>query len=318
MTFGGYNTGYGEAIVADKVVLDYSLARPTDAQLKAASTDVVSRYLSVVNSLTTKKIIWQQEYDHLINDLGIGVHLNYEWYEGRMSEGNASGQIDGTTALSQAKALGYPKGLPITFSDDTSGTSLTDIYDYLTGVKTGLSGFYRVGYYGPRTKLDSVLTSGHAVFGWQPTAWSGGLISDKAHLYQKFGGAPISGTDLNVVLREPPFDWYAGGDNVTQTDSFTPAALEQLRNYLMTADKIPTGNAANPTAAQQSFITSTDSVAKATLAAVKGLPTAAAIAAAVVAALPANPGGGATPAEVKQAVLDALTGAPLIPSVPAP
>ena len=310
MTFGGYNTGYGEAIVADKVVLDYSLARPTDAQLKAASTDVVSRYLSVVNSLTTKKIIWQAEYDHLINDLGIGVHLNYEWYEGRMSEGNAAGQIDGTTALTQAKALGYPQGLPITFSDDTSGTSLTDIYDYLTGVKTGLSGYYRVGYYGPRVKLDSVLTSGHAVFGWQPTAWSGGLISDKAHLYQYFGGAPISGTDLNKVLREPPFDWYAGGD----------MALTQADVDLIWAKKIQSEIDTTKTYSASFMLASTNKDANDAEKAAKAIvvPTADQIATAVVAKLPANPGGGPTLAEITQAFVDVQNSTTLAATVPAP
>src|SRR4249919_3742709 len=212
--------------MADAVWLDYSLARPTDAQLLAAKTFGVCRYLSFVNSLTTRKIIWQAEYDHLLG-LCIAIHLNYEWYEGRMAEGNAAGQVDGTTALTQANALGYPRGLPITFSDDTSGTPLAAIRDYLNGVKTGLSGYYKVGYYGPINKLDSVLGSGHAVFGWQPTAWSGGVTSSKAHLFQYFGGAPISGTDLNKVLREPSFAWYAGGDMAV-----TPDEMDQI------ADKV--------------------------------------------------------------------------------
>jgi hypothetical protein len=295
--------------MTDQVWLDYSLARPTDAQLLGAKTFGVSRYLSWVNELTKKKIIWQDEYDHLMS-LGIGVHLNYEWYEGRMAEGNASGQIDGSTALTQAKALGYPQGLPITFSDDTSGTSLTAIKAYLNGVKTGLSGYYRVGYYGPRTKLDAVLTSGHAVFGWQPTAWSGGVVSKLAHLLQKFGGAPIAGTDLNVVLREPPFAWYAGGDSMVQVDSFTPAALQALSAAVLQRDGII-----------ENYGNSADFVSLGTWSGqlntrLKALndDTAAQIAAAVVAALPANPGGGATPAEVETAVRAVLTNAFITPT----
>jgi hypothetical protein len=234
--FGYSGGGYG-GTVADQVWLDYSLARPTDAQLKAAKTFGVCRYLSFVNSLTTKKIIWQAEYDHLL-DLGIAIHLNYEWYEGRMAEGNAAGQLDGTTALSQAKALGYPKGLPITFSDDTSGTPLAAIENYLNGVKTGLSGYYKIGYYGPREKMNAVLTSGHAVFGWQPTAWSGGFVSDLANLHQFFGGAPIAGTDLNEVVKEPPFPWYAGGD-VALTDEDIDKVVLAVWNKLFEDYTIP-------------------------------------------------------------------------------
>jgi hypothetical protein len=237
--------GYG-GTVADQVWLDYSLARPTDAQLKAAKTFGVCRYLSEVNELTTKKIIWQAEYDHLINDLGIAIHLNYEWYEGRMAEGNAAGQLDGTTALSQAKALGYSRGLPITFSDDTSGTPLTAIKNYLAGVKTGLSGYYKIGYYGPRVKMDAVLTSGHAVFGWQPTAWAGldangkPIISSKAHLFQHFGGAPIPGTDLNEVLRDPPFPWYTGGEMPLDDADVAKVWAYPLEDYATPgAQKIP-------------------------------------------------------------------------------
>jgi hypothetical protein len=293
--------------MADQVWLDYSLARPTDAQLLGANTFGVCRYLSVVNSLTTKKIIWQAEYDHLL-ELGVAVHLNYEWYEGRMSEGNAAGQIDGTTAFSQARALGYPQGLPITFSDDTSGTALTAIYDYLTGVKTGLSGYYRIGYYGPRVKLDAVLTSGHAVFGWQPTAWSGGLISDKAHLYQLFGGAPIAGTDLNRVLREPPFPWYAGGPDMTITQADANLIADavfnrdgHIQNYGNPADFVSLGTWSSQINTRLKKLND---------------DTADQIAAAVVAALPANPGGGATPAEVETAVRAVLTNAFITPPAP--
>jgi hypothetical protein len=322
--------GYG-GTVADQVWLDYSLARPTDTQLTGANTFGVCRYLSVVNSLTTKKIIWQAEYDHLL-DLGIAIHLNYEWYEGRMAEGNAAGQLDGTTALSQAKALGYPRGLPITFSDDTSGTPLAAIEDYLTGVKTGLSGYYRIGYYGPRAKMDAVLTSGHAVFGWQPTAWAGldangqPIRSKLAHLFQYFGGAPIAGTDLNTVLREPPFHWYAGGPDMPLTDDEIHRIAVAVRDikYTDPLDPDPATNQIPWNDFEQGHrvalrrdipkqITVVDDKVDAMGAKLEALP--AQIAAAVIAALPANPGGGATPAEVEQAVIDALSGAPLIPKV---
>jgi hypothetical protein len=310
---GGYTTGYGEVNVAD-VWLDYSLSRPTDAQLAAAKTFGVCRYLSVVNELTTKKIIWQAEYNHLL-DLGIAIHLNYEWYEGRVGEGNSAGQIDGSTALTQAKALGYPKGLPITFSDDTVGTPLTAIKNYLTGVKAGLSGYYRIGYYGPRVKMDAVLISGHAVFGWQPTAWAGQdangqpIQSNLAHLFQYFGGAPIPQTDLNKVLREPPFPWYDGGEPMPTAQEIADAVwAKQLQSEINPAKTFSAGF----------MLASTNKDANDAEKAAKAVPTADEIAAAVVAKLPANPGGGATPAEVKQAVLDALTGAPLIPSQPSP
>jgi hypothetical protein len=311
MTFGGYNTGYGEANVAQQVWLDYSLARPTDASLQAAKTFGVCRYLSVVNELTTKKIIWQAEYSHLL-DLGIAIHLNYEWYTGRMSEGSVAGQTDGSVALEQAKALGYPRGLPITFSDDTVGTPLADIKSYLTGVKMGLSGYYKIGYYGPRVKLDAVLTSGHAVFGWQPTAWAGQdangnpIRSPLAHLFQYFGGAPIAGTDLNTVLREPPFAWYAGGEDMPLTQADVDLIWAKKMDSLITPGNIYSA---------EFMLRSTNKDANDAEKAAKAVPTAAQIADAVVAKLPANPGGGATPAEVKQAVVDALTGAPLIPSV---
>jgi hypothetical protein len=168
--------------------------------LKTAKVAVVSRYLSYVNSLTTKKIIYKPEYDHLLG-LGIGVHLNYEWYTGRCAEGYASGKIDGQIALGQAKTLNYPQGWPITFSDDQSTTPLSALDSYLHGANDGLAGnYFAVGNYAPVDKLDAMLRNGRAVFGWEPTAWSGGRISALAHLFQHYGGAPISGTDLNTIL----------------------------------------------------------------------------------------------------------------------
>ena len=66
----GYAKGYGiaqaAASPASGLWIDYSLARPSDAQMAAAGVVGVSRYLSFVNSLTIKKIIQPPEYEHHI------------------------------------------------------------------------------------------------------------------------------------------------------------------------------------------------------------------------------------------------------------
>lgn len=96
--------------------LDY-VTGPPIADLQAAGVTFVCRYLSEVNELTKVKLLSHDEAKTL-NQAGIAVVSNYEWYANRALEGSASGVADAQIAASQHEACGGPPDRPIYFSVD--------------------------------------------------------------------------------------------------------------------------------------------------------------------------------------------------------
>lgn len=182
--------------------VDYSLARPSLASLKAAGIKGVCRYVCYLNGITDPKVIFKPEYDALVA-AGFDVLLNYEWYQARMNEGAASGTFDGRVAVQQAKALGHPAGAVIVFSEDTGETVPSAVAAYLDAARAAMGGYYRVGIYGNADIVDAMVGGGHAAMGWQTLAWSNGRVSAKASLYQNGFQSVIGGADDDVVLRVP-------------------------------------------------------------------------------------------------------------------
>ena len=135
---------------------------------------------------------------------GLDIGLVFEAGDVGMRGGRAQGQSDGTLAALQATALGYPAGCAIYAACDFDAQpgDYPTLVAYLDGFGSAL-GHHAVGIYGGLAVVDTMLAGGHAVYGWQTVAWSGGRVSDHAHLYQRIATTTsLQGSyDEDVTLR---------------------------------------------------------------------------------------------------------------------
>ena len=185
------------------LLIDYSAARPTPATIKAAGYSGVMRYLST----DPGKNLQPAERDALLAE-GLSIGLVWETTAARSADGFAAGAADAKAAEEQAAALGLPAGLPIFYAVDFDADPAA-VKGYFDGVHSVAT--RPVGIYGSLRVVDTALTGGWATYAWQSCAWSGGVVSQRAHLYQRLRATvpnPISGTDENIVLRPFPL-WTA-------------------------------------------------------------------------------------------------------------
>lgn len=167
-------------------LIDYSYARPSPASIKGAGYAGVVRYLSP----TSGKNLGAAERDGLLA-AGLSIALVWE-SDGVTTGGPGVGASHARTANAQANALGYPAGCPIFYATDHDYTAAA-VAGYYQGVAS--AGGRPWGIYGGIKVIDGI----NAPYYWQTGAWSSGRVSARAHLYQRIGGATISGTDVNDV-----------------------------------------------------------------------------------------------------------------------
>lgn len=177
--------------------LDYSFARPSLAEAKAAGVVGVIRYLAPPDP-NNAKILTPGERDAILA-AGLDLALVYESYAERALEGAVAGAQDALIALAGARALGYPEGACLYFAVDTDTTDYATIGGYFATVRAELHGAYRVGVYGSYGVVAAMLTEGLADCAWQTVAWSNRQRHPDAVLYQNgtqwFNGA----ADVNEV-----------------------------------------------------------------------------------------------------------------------
>jgi peptidoglycan hydrolase-like protein with peptidoglycan-binding domain len=193
------------------LLIDYSAARPAPAVIKAVGYSGVMRYLSN----DPKKNLQPAERDALLA-AGLSIGLVWETTAARAADGFAAGAADAKTAEAQAAALGFPAGLPIFYAVDFAAASSV-VKPYFDGVRSVAK--RPVGIYGSLSVVDAALAGGWASYAWQSCAWSGSLVSQRAHLYQRMKATvanPISGTDENVVLR--PFPLWTASSSTAASD----------------------------------------------------------------------------------------------------
>ena len=134
---------------------------------------------------------------------GVAIGLVWESTATRMRGGAAAGRSDAAHALALAADLGVPESLPVFFAADFDATPQDQrpVDAYLTAAAVVL-GRGRVGLYAGYWPLSRAFDNGTAAWGWQTTAWSGGNIEPRAHLYQYHVGATVEGAsvDLDRVL----------------------------------------------------------------------------------------------------------------------
>lgn len=116
-----------------------------------------------------------------IRDAGLGILLIYETYATRAREGDAAGKQDGYAAYSYAKQIGIPDNCVIYFAVDYDAprNDYDEIIQYLYAAKLACAP-YRCGVYGKADLINSVKADAYM----QCVAWSYGLVSNKADVYQ--------------------------------------------------------------------------------------------------------------------------------------
>ena len=156
--------------------LDFSFARPSLGQIKAAGARWVGRYLSTDSA---KNLSRAELMNYLAN--GLAVVMVWETTANRALAGAAAGAADAHAADAQRTALGMQSNAVIYFAVDTAAT-WNQVKEYFTGVSSVL-GMGRVGVYGDYTVVSAAHTWGLRYL-WQTAAWSGGYWHPAASIRQ--------------------------------------------------------------------------------------------------------------------------------------
>lgn len=179
--------------------IDVAWTKPPAAAIKAAGYSFAIGYLSTDTSKNLTAAFVADCHAH-----GIAVGAVWETTSARALAGQAAGVTDAQKANTQAAALGIPTAVPVYFAVDTD-TTVAKVTGYFEGVRS--SSAHPVGAYGSLAVVDGLLKAGLAVVGWQTSAWSGGKVSTRAHLYQRqkhtrppISGVPIATYDEDVLL----------------------------------------------------------------------------------------------------------------------
>lgn len=173
--------------------IDYSAGPPSIAALKAAGVKFVCRYLSHSPSknLTAAEAV-------RLTDAGIWIVVVWETTAKRALAGRTAGATDALEARSQALTCGMPPGRPIYFAVDWDASSGQQgaINAYLDGAASVL-GLDRVGIYGGYGPVNRAMDGGHAAWGWQTYAWSGGRWHGDAQLQQYSNDHTLGGVGVD-------------------------------------------------------------------------------------------------------------------------
>jgi hypothetical protein len=126
------------------------------------------------------KSLTESEAD-IIRSAGLGILLIYEIEASRARRGEKTGHYDGLQAKYLAERMQIPTDAAIYFCVDYDApkTDYALIEQYLYAAKASVAP-YRCGVYGKADLINSVKADVY----WQCVAWSYGLVSDKANVYQ--------------------------------------------------------------------------------------------------------------------------------------
>lgn len=176
--------------------VDFAFGRPGAAALVAAGKTFVLRYAPYPGDggkgLTLDEV---QEY----HAAGLGIGLVFESTGGRPHGGYANGREDGLIARQGADSVGFPDSLPIYFAVDydvVSGPDWQAIADYFRGINSVLP-VLQMGDYGEADVIDFCHDNGLTAWHWQTAAWSGGRVSQWAHLLQYQNEEIINGAEVD-------------------------------------------------------------------------------------------------------------------------
>lgn len=203
--------------------IDIAWDRPTTASIKATGAAGVLRYLSPD---PTKNLTRAEVLDYHAN--GLGTAVVWESTATRATEGHAAGVADAQASVGQAQALGLPADMAIHFAVDTD-TDWASVEPYASGFAS-VVGQARTGVYGGLAVIDGAHSAGYRYL-WQTLAWSGGVRSSHATLYQNGNTMFSGGADVNDILAA---DW-GQYPRPTSTPPAPPATL------ILQGDDMPAG-----------------------------------------------------------------------------
>ena len=200
-------------------ILDYAAGYPGARAVKAAGYGGVIRYLRKEGSSWVKPITAAELTDMRAHGLAVAV-VYQAVSTSRILSGRPGGRHDAQWAQARARDIGVPDPRCIYFAADrdiVGRAQLDQVLAYLDGAASVL-GRDRVGVYGEYDVISAALP-GHAAYGWQTAAWSGGRRSREAHLYQRVGQPLVGGirVDINDVLK-PDFGQLDMEDDMQPTD----------------------------------------------------------------------------------------------------
>lgn len=177
--------------------VDFSFARYTAAQCKAAGITAVGRYLTGPG-----KAISEVELAGFLFG-GIQVWTTFEVNATDASGGSALGEQYGAEANAAWSALHQPESNPTYFAADTDYSNPEQAVPYYQGLAQARSALTN-GCYGEGDLIDLLFREGLIGFGWESesTSFPGNANqSSNAAIWQKVNGAALPDTDADVLLR---------------------------------------------------------------------------------------------------------------------
>lgn len=167
--------------------------------LKSSGYKFVCRYLVPDSPILRWKRLVSDEVKAL-TDEGMFVVSVFETTANRPKEGFVAGTIDGKKAAFEAALINQPRGSTIYFAVDydASASDYHLIESYLQAAKVELPD-YKIGVYGGYRVIEEMAKRKACDCFWQTYAWSSGLLSKHANIYQNKNGVYVAGIqcDLN-------------------------------------------------------------------------------------------------------------------------
>ena len=190
--------------------VDFSYGRPGAAALVKAGVKFVLRYVPYT-TLVKGKPVWTAKgitTAEIAEYQKAGLDIGLVWESGatRPLLGFDAGVEDAHSALIGLTHVRIAGGMAIYFGMDrnTDSTQWPKIEAYFRGVGS-VMGVERTGLYGEYELGNRLLSLGLIKWWWQTRAWSGGKISDKAHLYQYSNSHTINGAAVDYDTALKPF-----------------------------------------------------------------------------------------------------------------
>jgi hypothetical protein len=189
MSTFGYDRGAGVSLSQAKSLASYDGGK---------FSSFFIRYLADASS-------WKYfSYNEVHNLLEAGYMVGSVFQEGK--DGPKGGYYAGILAAKKAKAiaesLGQPKQSAIFFTVDYDApeSDYNAFNSFLVGVKDVFAGDFFAGIYGKYDVIEAMAARNACTYFWQTLAWSRGLLSDHADLYQY--KIDIDANGINVDFNE--------------------------------------------------------------------------------------------------------------------
>lgn len=185
---------------------DYSMGRPGGQALAAAGVTFVMRYAARGRDNVN---VHRDEVDDLLSH-GIAVGVVNEHEAAYLLGGHSRGADAAAGARDVAVAAGLSGNLPIYFACDFDATlggppvsaaaidNMRRLLDTLQGAATALGGWQYVGLYGSVFVQDWIYVNTPLSRFWQCAAWSRGVVSPRAAIYQRAQQITVNGVSCDV------------------------------------------------------------------------------------------------------------------------